>query len=77
MSKRYREKRALIRQLREHARLWQSELAEMLNVHQTMISKFEVFSRIPTKAQCRKFVEIAQKYGFKLTINKLEEDYKK
>jgi ribosome-binding protein aMBF1 (putative translation factor) len=69
-----RKNKSIIRKLREHASLFQRELAEMLDISQDMVSKIELQARMPSERICNKLVDIANKYGFKLTLRILKRE---
>lgn len=75
MPKIYRERKSVVRRLREHMNMFQAELAEMIGVNQTMVSRFERFEDKPSEWVSNKLIEIAHRYGFKLTKKMLREDY--
>ena len=70
-------KKSLIKALRFHANLRQSELAEMLNVSQPTISYWENLEWKPSLVYMEKLVKIAVRHGFKLTVRRLQNEWGK
>lgn len=71
----YREKKSVIRNLRQQLNMFQAELADMLKITQTMVSKFERFEKKPSEKMMIKLMAIAHRYGIRLTQKMIEEDY--
>ena len=69
--------KTILAQLREPLCLSQSSLAKKLRLTQQFIAELEVKAKNPSIETIKKILVLAERYGFKIVLEDLLEDYRK
>jgi hypothetical protein len=65
---------SLVRALRAHLRVNQSELAGLLGVRQQTVSEWETSTYVPTRARSKHLTMVAERVGFPFDAGRVEDE---